>query len=463
MNNFNQMNFMIIGRKENIFLFMTCIIVFFVSCSPGKQVAKSARTNILEDTAFSAAHTGISVFDPAENKFLFRYQGSKYFIPASNIKIITCYAGMKHIGDTITGMYYTENDTAVFLVPSGDPTFLHKDFSNQPVADFIRKTGKKMYMSPLGWNDLPLGPGWSWDDYSESYMPERSPFPIYGNIIRWYQVKSRKENPQTPSDTTDTFTYSDPELDGEVNFGKPSTDNNFSVERKRDQNSFTIHEGSQRNAEVTVPFITNGITTALDLLKDTLHKEVLPLEGKFPLAWRRDLTPLYSRNLDSMLKPMMYRSDNFFAEQTLLMTGDKLTGEMNSENTIRRLLETDLSGFPDKPRWVDGSGLSRYNLFTPDDFVWILSKMKNEFSWERIRTIFPTGGNGTLGTTFRQDSARIFAKTGTLSGVVALSGFVITNKNRVLVFSVLINNHRQSASRLRKSIASFLHEIIVNY
>ena len=457
------MNLMETGKKGDIFISMIFIMFFAVSCSPAKQLSGLADKFILKDSAFSAAHTGIAVYDPQKNEYLYRYQDRKYFIPASNTKIITCYAGMKNIGEKITGIYYTENDTALFLVPSGDPTFLHKDFIEQPVVSLIKNATKKIYMTPLGWNELPLGPGWSWDDFSESYMPERSAFPVYGNIIRWYQVKSRKENPPALSDTTDTFIYSDPELEGEVNFGKPAADKNFSVERKQGGNSFLIHEGTQRNAEVEVPFVTNGILTALQLVKDSLHKEIVPLEGKFPLAWRKDLTPLYSRNIDSMLKPMMHRSDNFFAEQTLLMTGDKLAGEMNVEATVKRLLETDLAGFPDKPRWADGSGLSRYNLFTPDDFVWILTKMKNEFSWERITTIFPTGGTGTLGTAFKQDSARIYAKTGTLSGVAALSGFLVTNKNRILVFSVLINNHRQPAARLRKSVAAFLHEIIVNY
>jgi serine-type D-Ala-D-Ala carboxypeptidase/endopeptidase (penicillin-binding protein 4) len=449
--------------KLCISLSLALMLIVVYSCSPYSQITRSVRKNILGDSAFSAAHTGISVYDPMQGKYLFRYQDNKYFIPASNTKIITCYSAMKFLGEQIPGIFYTENDTALFLVPSGDPTFLHQDFIQQPVADLIKKAVKKIYISPLGWNEKPLGPGWSWDDYSEGYMPERSAFPVYGNIIRWYQVKTIKENPASSADSIDTFIYSDPEMEGEVSFGKPAEDKNFSVERKRDHNAFVIHEGSQPKAEVEVPFITNGILTALQLVKDSLHKEIIPLEGKFPLAWKKDLSLVYSRPLDSMLRPMMHRSDNFFAEQTLLMAGYKLTGEMNSEAAIKRLLETELSGFPDKPRWVDGSGLSRYNLFTPDDFIWILTKMKNEFSWERLSTIFPTGGTGTLGNTYRQDSGRIFAKTGTLSGVAALSGFLITKKNRVLVFSVMINNHRQTAARLRKSVASFLHDCIINY
>lgn len=454
-----------VNKQGNEFFFMSAMIlvIFLTSCSPGREISASAKKNILLDSAFSAAHTGIAVYDPLKGDYLFRYQDRKYFVPASNTKIITCYSAMKFLGEKLTGIYYTENDTAIFLVPSGDPSFLHQDFPEQPVADFIKKTTKKIYMAPLGWNEQPWGSGWSWNDYGEGYMPERSPFPIYGNIIRWYQVKSTKDIPQTASDTVDTFIYSDPELKGEVSFGKPAENKSFYVERKWDQNSFVIHEGNQRKAEDIVPFITNGINTALELVRDSLHKEILPLEGKFPLAWRKDLTPLYSRSVDSMLVPMMHRSDNFFAEQALLMTGQALTGEMNTEHTINRLLETELSGFPDKPRWADGSGLSRYNLFTPDDFIWILNKMKNEFSWERITAIFPTGGNGTLGTAYQQDSTRIYAKTGTLSGVAAISGFLITNHNKVLVFSIMINNHRQPSARLRRSIAAFLHDIIIKY
>ena len=73
-----------------------------------------------------------------------------------------------------------------------------------------------------------------------------------------------------------------------------------------------------------------------------------------------------------MLKLMMHESDNFFAEQTLLMVGNEKIGIMDDNKTIDTLLKSDFLGIPQKPKWVDGSGLSRYNLMTPQDFVWIL-------------------------------------------------------------------------------------------
>ena len=89
----------------------------------------------------------------------------------------------------------------------------------------------------------------------------------------------------------------------------------------------------------------------------------------------------------------------------------------------------------------------------------VLNKMNNEFPMERIKVIFPTAGEGTLNSYPKADSGFIFAKTGTLSGVVALSGFLYTRKSRLLIFSVLVNNHRTSATAVRKKIQRFLSQL----
>ena len=93
----------------------------------------------------------------------------------------------------------------------------------------------------------------------------------------------------------------------------------------------------------------------------------------------------------------------------------------------------------------------------------ILNKMKKEFPLERIKIVFPTAGEGTLSSYPKADSGYIFAKTGTLSGVVALSGFLYTRKNRLLIFSVLVNNHRTSATEVRRKIQRFLSYIRNTY
>ncbi|MBK7098527.1 MAG: D-alanyl-D-alanine carboxypeptidase [Sphingobacteriales bacterium] len=89
--------------------------------------------------------------------------------------------------------------------------------------------------------------------------------------------------------------------------------------------------------------------------------------------------------------------------------------------------------------------------------------MNRDFGMSRIEAIFPTGGSGTISSYYLEEKGHIFVKTGTLSGVVALSGFLYTRKNQLLLFSILVNNHRTSASEVRRSIEKFLKTIRTKY
>ena len=142
-----------------------------------------------------------------------------------------------------------------------------------------------------------------------------------------------------------------------------------------------------------------------------------------------------------------------------MMVSNQLFGEMDEQKLIAHLLQNELSGFPQKPKWVDGSGLSRYNLFTPEDFVWLLGKMKDEFGLDRLKRILPTGNTGTLRNYYKDETGLIFAKTGSLSGHLALSGFLITPKNKLLIFSVLVNNHYTSPVAVRRAVEKFLQQV----
>jgi serine-type D-Ala-D-Ala carboxypeptidase/endopeptidase (penicillin-binding protein 4) len=78
---------------------------------------------------------------------------------------------------------------------------------------------------------------------------------------------------------------------------------------------------------------------------------------------------------------------------------------------------------------------------------------------ERIKTILATGGTGTLKNYYEEEAGQIFAKTGTLSGVVAISGYLYTKKGRLLLFSVLVNNHNGSAADVRHAVERFIRKL----
>ncbi|MGZ5133522.1 MAG: D-alanyl-D-alanine carboxypeptidase/D-alanyl-D-alanine endopeptidase [Flavitalea sp.] len=426
-----------------------------------QKIGKVAWRTVINNNNLGNAHIGISIYDPDIDKFLYNYQGKKYFVPASNTKIFSCYAGLQNLGDSLPGIRYIENDTAVFLFPTGDPTLLHRDFVQHPVIDFLRTTEKTIYITDQYWKSQPLGNGWSWNDYNESYMVERSPLPVYGNLIRWVQERTSEKNMDSMAFDQSLAIYSLPEVNWKVRFNTDLTKKSFYVQRARNENIYQITEGIENKKEQEVPFVVNGTQSAMELLKDTIYKEISLTAPPFSKGGfdKTQSRTIYSQPTDTVLKLMMHRSDNFFAEQILLMSSNEKFGILDDDSIIRHLLNNSLQSLPQKPRWADGSGLSRYNLFTPETFVMILDKMKDEHSIERIKVIFPTPGSGTLESYPKTDSGYLFAKTGTLSGVVALSGFLYTRKKNLLIFSILVNNHRTTAAEVRKNMQLFLSSV----
>lgn len=476
-------------RKPAYIVLLTSYLL--ASCSVQQQIAKSAKAAILDTKALQTAHIGISIFDPATKKYLYNYQGDKYFVPASNTKIPTCYAAMKYLGDSLVGLKYGystsyANDNVIVIQPTGDPTFLHEEFKAQPAFDFLKLHKQKTSWGFLDtiWKDDKWGSGWSWNDYDATYMAERSSMPAFGNVMsiklknvsdRFLDSSLRRPTYnifKTQISFFDSLINSDLSIDSNIVYwnGETVFSENLYWEFRRelDRNEFSITKSANKFSKVDIPFVTNGSQTASWIIADSLNisfKYLHPLGSSNRLyagrygarvdVWHK----IYSQPTDSLLKPMMHRSDNFFAEQTLLMVSNERLGVMNDEKIIDTLLKTDFKDLPQKPRWADGSGLSRYNLFTPQNFVAILNKMKNEFGMERIKVIFPTGGEGTISSYYKADSGYIYGKTGTLSAVVAFSGYLYTKKGKLLIFSTLVNNHQASATEVRRAVEKFLQGV----
>lgn len=429
------------------FLLFTVHFLLFVSCSTQKQLSKSAHKNLLNKKELSTAQIGISVFDPVGNTFLYNYQAEKVFIPASNTKLFTLYAGLKYLKDSLLAATITLEDNIAILKATGDPTFLHPDFKNQPLLQFLQQKRIKAVRLNTAFASTAFGKGWAWDDYPYDYMAERDPFPIYGNVARIiYEGDSIRTIP--------------PAIKPFV-LGMPVKGKAWDVTRGLAAHFYTIDttKGSLSTAKTITMAMEKGLF-ASRYLADTLHKEVI---SDYSVQDVHQSFPVYSQPKDSLFKIMMHRSDNFFAEQTLIMAPNAFLGEMNDAKMIDTLLKTDFRSLPQQPRWVDGSGLSRYNLFSPKDFIYILQKLENEFGLDRLKVILPGANEGTLAGLYKGYEQHIFAKTGTISNHLALSGFLITKKNHSLIFSILVNNHQYLNADIRKGIESFITAAIDKY
>jgi D-alanyl-D-alanine carboxypeptidase/D-alanyl-D-alanine-endopeptidase (penicillin-binding protein 4) len=437
-------------------IFLVAVAGFLLaSCGIEKQIQRSAKRIVLENKALTTAHVGISIYEPAARRSWFDYQGDHYFVPASNTKIPTCYAAMKYLGDSLLSGFIKDSAGYLYVQPAGDPSFLHPEFAYQPLWSAMQNTSSKVMLDLFSQHTISaFGSGWSWDDYDADYLAERSAFPIYGNLIRFQKFNNKLV--ATPS-----LALRPPYMN-EAMMQLLGTEGKFSITRALDENKFSLQRSNQNFTKVAIPFKTMNGVTAFQFLQDTLQRAGKGAEIRL-VSQQNGGQPIYSIPTDSLLRPLMHRSDNFFAEQSLLMVSQQLFGYMNERKAIDSILRTDFADLPQRPRWADGSGLSRYNLFSPRDFVSILDKMQKEFGMERVKVIFPTGGEGTISSYYKQDSGFIYAKTGTLSGVVGFSGFLYTKKGKLLLFSTLINNHQASATEVRKAIEKFLQDVRDRY
>ncbi len=457
--------------KLKLILFV--LIVALLSACSVRKIATQSTVNkavkAVEDSLLGG-HLGLLVVEAETGKVLAEHNSRKYFVPASNTKLLTLYAALTYLGDSITGLQYYDAGDTMYAIPTADPTLLAKDFANHPVYNWLVAQKKPVVFDDSRWKAERYGRGWSWSDYQSSYTQERSALPVYGNMMPVQYKSWRGKN--DPGTNGMPIVYKEitmgPNGAGklklqpeQVNF-TPALSNRIRISRHYAANGFDVmYADIDTSFTMQIPYVTYGIKTGLDILRGIPLRDedsLLLYETQKALTVTA-LKTIKSQPLDSMLKPMMHRSDNFFAEQTLLMASNQLLGYMSDRDIIDTLLKTHLKDMPDKPSWVDGSGLSRYNLFTPADFVWLLNKMRKEHSLARLQSILPTGNTGTLTNYYKPLNGKLFAKTGTLSGQVALSGLMFAKSGKLLLFSALVNNHNTEATKVRRLVEAYLLEV----
>jgi len=418
------------------------ILLSAVSCSPRRYITRE----LLQLENEFKEHTGFLLYDPSSKKNLIEHQSNRYFTPASNTKIFTFYASLKLLGDSTVAIRYVQHGDSLIFWGTGDASFLYAPvYINERLYYFLSTTTSKLYLSTTNFQTETMGPGWAWDDYPYYYSAERTPFPIYGNL-----VNIRKE--------ADQFYFSPSYF--QLHFAataEPRGDEK--ILRDIDSNQITYYPGKGSRKSWSIPFHYSDDLVA-ELLSDTLRKTVELIDYELPAS----ANSFKSVPIDSLLRVMMQDSDNFIAEQLLLQCAASISDTLRPDIAIEYAKKNLLSDLPDEPQWVDGSGLSRYNLFTPRSIVKLWEKIYGELPQQRLFPLLATGGkSGTLKNSYKSETPYVFGKTGTLSNNHTLSGYLVTRKGRVLIFSMMNNNYIVPTSEMRKRMEKILYTIHERY
>ncbi|MFN3589968.1 MAG: D-alanyl-D-alanine carboxypeptidase, partial [Spirosomataceae bacterium] len=323
---------------------------------------------------------------------------------------------------------------------TADPSFLHPDFGNTTALQFLNSfPEKKLVFSTSNFSNPSLGSGWSWDDYNDDYQAEISPLPMYGNIVR-FQIKDTTGVSLNPSLFQNSFFQSN---QGQF------------IQRELEDNQFAVPSEilTKEKYLQDIPFKTSPSLTQqflMDTLQRFVHLDNLPLPDS--------AATLYTIPLDTLYKRMMQISDNMVAEHLLLLCASPHNLPIQTAQVISFIQEKYLTDLPDKPKWVDGSGLSRYNLMTPRSITTLLDKMWRSYPQEKLFSYLAAGGGiGTLGSLYASSKKPyIFAKSGSMSGVYNQSGYLVTQSGKILIFSAMNNNFTLPIKTVRQEVGKLM-------
>lgn len=439
-------------RRSRIMLLIIAIILLISATADAGKIRKRKIRKLFKHSAIVKDHfTGFALYDMDAKRMIYEVNSDKYFTPASNTKLFTFYTCLKMLGDSIPALkYVTHNDSLIFWA-TGDPAFLHTDLKGVKGYDLLKNSNKKLFFSSGHYQNDFFGNGWAWNDYNDDYQAEITEFPIENNAAFLFADKNGALQ-ITPS-------YLSQYLKCDSNYMPLS----YKVQRRFLNNTFVYPAMNiPANYRQEIPWKTSTALT-LALLRDSLKKDV----DEVHLAIPDSAKTIYDANADTVYKHMLQPSDNFIAEQLLLVCSSVKFRMLNADSVIAYSKVHFLNDLPDAPDWIDGSGLSRYNLFTPRSIVALLCKISDEMKNDTLlHSLMPIGGvAGTIRKAYQTDNGVpfVWAKTGSLSNNYNQSGYLVTRKGRRLAFSFMNNNFTRATGGIRNEMVRIITYIHDNY
>ncbi|SHG21961.1 D-alanyl-D-alanine carboxypeptidase / D-alanyl-D-alanine-endopeptidase (penicillin-binding protein 4) [Flagellimonas flava] len=421
--------------RLKFFFFIILPIYFVVSSCSSSRVR--AINEVLWSEPLQNSFHGLVLYDTSLNKIVYNMNGGRYFTPASNVKIVTLFTGMTLLGDNVPTLRYVASKDSILFEGTGDPAWLHPYFMDSTAIHFLKKHNTITWY-PHNTVENKFGPGWAWEDYDAYFSPEKGALPLYGNVVTAFHTEELNISPQY--------------------FLEKVTVKDKPFRRKKSENQFYIPPN--RSDTLEIPFVTSEALTQ-KLLEKKLGKPIA-LTTHFDAEEKQTL---YGKPSDSIYRRMMYESDNFLAEQILMMASSTLSDTLSTKASIDFMLENHLADLEEQPRWVDGSGLSRYNLFTPKSLVQILQKLYQQMPQDRLFHLFPYWDTNGTSEVWKDAEvpAFIWAKSGSLGNNYNLSGYLKTKSGKLLIFSFMNNHFRKPSSEIRSQMYHILKQVYQKY
>ena len=429
------------------------------------QIATLQRrlTTLLARPPLRGTQIGFLAVDTVRKTTLFSRDADTDFMPASNFKLLVGSAALQQLGPSFSFTTRVAADTPIrgnalsgnlYLRGGGDAHLTAHDLDDAAAALAalgLRRVDGAVVTDAAHDDDQRLGYGWSWDDLPYYYAPVVTALELEEGVVHVYMLPGAQAGAPVRlrvDPASDAFTIADDAVTGPAK-SKDTTDivRPWNLPRTIElTGSYPL--GSKESDDVE-PSVPDPESYAGGVFMHALAAHGIAVTG----AMRSGTTPAGATTLWShasepmphLLADFWYPSDNLMGELFLKELGVEQSGEPGTDDhgaAVERRYLQSIGVDPSTVTIADGSGLSQYDRITPRALVAILQADWNGPSRDIVLNALPvTGVRGTLKDSYKGTPAErmVFAKTGSISHVRTISGFVRTKSHGPVTFSLLFN------------------------
>ena len=461
--------------------------------TPEEQLRRDLHS-IFTDSAVDHAVWAVSVQSLKQGGPLYSLNSSRMLTPASNQKLITSAVAAERLGwdyRYTTRIYSTgaispegDLDGDLVVVGNGDPTInpRHPErwgafdaWAKELYAKGLRRVRGHLIGDDNAFAEPGYGVGWAWDDLVTGYGA-----PVGALQYNENQVELMILPGSAPGDRA-VISLSPPG-------GGMLLDHGVTTVAAGERSRLTVdrHPGSTMlrvSGQVAVdsPAITelaavpNPTHLYLNALRAALERHRIFVGGNSLDVDDQRVKPDYSRatllledespTLDAVIDVCMKWSRNEYAE-TMLFSLAPAGSEATATAGLAVVSDTLLNWGIKPELYVarDGSGLSRNDYLAPDALIGLLTSIwRDERHREKFQATLPQSAtSGSLANRMKDTpaAARVWAKTGSMSNVRSLSGYLLTLDNEPIVFSIIVNGFHVPSSRIDAAIDEALVRLV---
>jgi D-alanyl-D-alanine carboxypeptidase/D-alanyl-D-alanine-endopeptidase (penicillin-binding protein 4) len=477
--------------KPRTLILILCLFLLLSCTTPVQRSLES----LTENRALLGAQSGVAIKSLSDDAYAFRSNDEQFFIPASNMKLFTTAAGLILLGPEFryTTSLYADGEIRGGLLDGnliirgvGDPTLsgrfqaggaaeIFSDWAERLLGLGVTEIKGDIIGDGSLFGEAYLGAGWAWDDDLYCYSAQISALSINDNCVA-ISVRPGSAAGETPFITVDDGS-------GYITIRNRAVTTSSAegaslrLSREPASNLLTVSGEIPAGADFERFFVTihNPAQFAAAHLRRALESKGIVIGGTIsdrgqfsgPIVYEsmKIVASYTSPPLREVIGEINKTSRNLYAELLFRTLGNSFLGD-GSARAAAEVLKgalVKMSVPPDSVVVYDGSGLSRMNLVTPAALLALLKYMYRHEHFSYFLDSLPIAGiDGTLRDRMRNTPAegRVLAKTGSMTHVLNLSGYVRSRAGKMYAFSILTNNYTGPVDALKRVQDSALVSLI---